>query len=193
MNSEKECRTANRRLAKVAVQCSADTFVVNQSLILRINIYGENRHLRQAPKRYLQPKKMTDNMKGIFFFLFLLIALSSNAQNNTEREKMIIGKWKYNTASDSPAEVDTADFYKPLNERKIRVFLSELKIKKRTAKLTDFPEKLNATWEIKNKDELYFFLENKKILKYIIIKLNDDTLELREPDATISTLEYFKK
>jgi len=43
--------SANRRLAKVAVQCSADTFVVNQSLVLRINICGENRHLRQAPNR----------------------------------------------------------------------------------------------------------------------------------------------
>jgi len=42
-------------LAKVAVQCSADTFVINQSLLLRINIYGENRHLRQAPKRWWQP------------------------------------------------------------------------------------------------------------------------------------------
>ncbi len=31
----------NTGLAKVAVQCSADTFVVNQSLILRINIYAE--------------------------------------------------------------------------------------------------------------------------------------------------------
>jgi hypothetical protein len=31
----------NRGLAKVAVQCSADTFVVNQSLVLRINICGE--------------------------------------------------------------------------------------------------------------------------------------------------------
>ena len=38
-------------LAKVAVQCSADTFVVNQSLVLRINICGKNRHLRQAAKR----------------------------------------------------------------------------------------------------------------------------------------------
>jgi len=38
----------NRRLAKVAVQCSADSFVVNQSLVLRINICGENRHLHQA-------------------------------------------------------------------------------------------------------------------------------------------------
>jgi hypothetical protein len=44
----------NTGLAKVAVQCSADTFVVNQSLVLRINISGENRHLRQARKRYAQ-------------------------------------------------------------------------------------------------------------------------------------------
>ncbi len=41
----------NTGLAKVAVQCSADTFVVNQSLVLRINICSENRHLRQARKR----------------------------------------------------------------------------------------------------------------------------------------------
>ena len=42
----------NTGLAKVAVQCSADTFVVNQSLVLRIKICGENRHLRQARNRY---------------------------------------------------------------------------------------------------------------------------------------------
>jgi len=41
----------NSGLAKVAVQCSAANFVVNQTLVLRINICGENRHLRQAPKR----------------------------------------------------------------------------------------------------------------------------------------------
>ena len=44
-------RTHNTGLAKVAVQCSADTFVVNQNLVRRINICGENRHLRQARKR----------------------------------------------------------------------------------------------------------------------------------------------
>ena len=46
----------NTGLAKVAVQCSADTFVVTQSLVLRINIDsyrdGVNRHLRQARNRY---------------------------------------------------------------------------------------------------------------------------------------------
>ena len=43
---------ANTDLAKAAVQCSADAFVVNQSLVHRINICGENRHLRQARNRY---------------------------------------------------------------------------------------------------------------------------------------------
>jgi hypothetical protein len=47
----------NTGLAKVAVQCSADTFVVNQSLVLRINICGENRHLRQARKRQVVKKQ----------------------------------------------------------------------------------------------------------------------------------------
>jgi hypothetical protein len=42
-------------LAKVAVSFSADTFLVNQTLVIRINICGENRHLRQARKRYVQP------------------------------------------------------------------------------------------------------------------------------------------
>jgi hypothetical protein len=49
---EKEGRRHNTGLAKVAVQCSADTFLVNQSLVLRINICGENRHLRQARNRH---------------------------------------------------------------------------------------------------------------------------------------------
>lgn len=53
MTTLDERKTAyNTGLAKVAVKCSADTFVVNQSLVLRINICGENRHLRQARKRY---------------------------------------------------------------------------------------------------------------------------------------------
>jgi hypothetical protein len=54
-NANIEARTANTGLAKVAVQYSEDTFVVNQNLVLRINICGESRHLRQARERYLQP------------------------------------------------------------------------------------------------------------------------------------------
>jgi hypothetical protein len=52
----------NTGLAKVAGQCSADRFVVNQTLVLRINICGENRHLRQARKRYAS---LHDKIKSI--------------------------------------------------------------------------------------------------------------------------------
>ena len=55
----------NSGLAKVAVQCSADTFVVNQSLVLRINICGENRHLRQAANRVC----LEQHLKGSWCFI----------------------------------------------------------------------------------------------------------------------------
>jgi hypothetical protein len=49
--------TAYRGLAKVVVRCSADTFVVKQSLVFRINPdsyrYGENPQLIKAAYRYL--------------------------------------------------------------------------------------------------------------------------------------------
>lgn len=65
---EEKHRTDNTGLAKVAVQCTADTFVVNQTLVLRINICGENRHLRQARKRCvpLQTKVQTINKWDYF-------------------------------------------------------------------------------------------------------------------------------
>jgi len=49
--TKEEHRTDNTGFAKVAVQCSADTFVVNQTLVLRINICGENRQLLIHAKR----------------------------------------------------------------------------------------------------------------------------------------------
>jgi len=51
----KSARTANTGFAKVTIHYSAGIFVINQSLVLRINICGENRHLRQArnPSRQL--------------------------------------------------------------------------------------------------------------------------------------------
>lgn len=56
----------NTGLAKVAVQCSADTFVVNQSFVIRINICSENRHLRQVRNRYGQFMKLEcKHQKGI--------------------------------------------------------------------------------------------------------------------------------
>jgi hypothetical protein len=40
----------NSTFAIGGVSCSKDTFVVNQSLVLRIKIYRENRHLRPSWK-----------------------------------------------------------------------------------------------------------------------------------------------
>jgi hypothetical protein len=56
--ADERTTATNTGLAKVAIQCSADTFVVNHNLVLRINICAENRHLRQAPnvKGKLEPK-----------------------------------------------------------------------------------------------------------------------------------------
>jgi hypothetical protein len=53
-------------LAKVAVYCSAETFMDKQTLVLRINICGKNRHLRQARNRYVPlntPAKPTHQEK----------------------------------------------------------------------------------------------------------------------------------
>ena len=49
-----KARTANTGFAKESVKYSGETFVINQSLVSRINICGKNRHLRQARKVYLQ-------------------------------------------------------------------------------------------------------------------------------------------
>ena len=47
-----KARPANSTYKKLSVQCSAETFVVNQTLVLRINICGENRQLLLAAKCY---------------------------------------------------------------------------------------------------------------------------------------------
>ena len=44
----------NSTYKKLAVQCSADTFVVNQCLVLRMSICDENRQLLVAAKRCTQ-------------------------------------------------------------------------------------------------------------------------------------------
>ncbi len=49
-----EARTTNRRLAKVAVQCTADSFVVKQTLVFQIKFCGKSPALRVAANRYSQ-------------------------------------------------------------------------------------------------------------------------------------------
>ena len=131
-------------------------------------------------------------MNKVLIFLFLISFLTLKAQNRNKQEKLILGTWKYNVAYDTIAEVDTTDFYKPYTEREKKMFFTKIWVKKTTAKLSDYTDKWNVTWEIKNSNELYFFLDDKKILKYLIIKLTNNTLELREPNSKVSTLGYYK-
>jgi len=50
IGDRKESQTDNRRLAKVAFQCSKDTFLFNNTLVIRINICGKNHHLHEPAK-----------------------------------------------------------------------------------------------------------------------------------------------
>ena len=53
-NGQIEARTDNSTYKKLAVQCPADSLVVNKTLVLRIKICGENRQLLVAENRYKQ-------------------------------------------------------------------------------------------------------------------------------------------
>lgn len=54
-DDRKESRTANIGLPQWGLTCFYDTFVVNQSAVLRLNFCAKNHPLRQAEKRYKQP------------------------------------------------------------------------------------------------------------------------------------------
>jgi hypothetical protein len=45
---DRKIAAANISFAKVAVQCSADTFVVNEKLVFRFNICAKNRHIAKS-------------------------------------------------------------------------------------------------------------------------------------------------
>jgi len=51
---DKISTTYNSTYKKLAVQCSADTFGVNQTFVLRMHICGKNRQVLVAAKRYKQ-------------------------------------------------------------------------------------------------------------------------------------------
>jgi len=51
---QRKARTANKGFAIAGVQCFADTFVDNQTLVLRINIYAEKPTHRKPANRYRQ-------------------------------------------------------------------------------------------------------------------------------------------
>lgn len=52
MTDEQITTTANSGLAKGGVSCFVETFVVNQTFVLRMSFCGKNPALRQAQSRY---------------------------------------------------------------------------------------------------------------------------------------------
>lgn len=75
------------RLAKVAVTCPADSFVVNQTLVLRMKFCAENRHLRQAQKRYCNELfifAMVIGVNNLVIVLFITIKSQVDEINSTK-------------------------------------------------------------------------------------------------------------
>jgi hypothetical protein len=65
--------------------------VVNQSLILRINICGKNRHLRQAAKRYAQCRG-TDSVLRTLALLFAALSHATPKQAKEPRATKLYKK-----------------------------------------------------------------------------------------------------
>ena len=143
----------------------------------------------QSPARWLPIQNVLNNMKvNILISILILGSFTLKGQTTQEINKMILGKWEYNVAYDTIAVSNLGNENKTNN-----VFLTDIVIKSKKAKLRSAPEQWNATWEIKNSNELYFYLDNSKVLKYLITKLTSNSLELREFGLDISTLGYKKK
>ena len=73
MTDEQITTTANSGLAKGGVSCFVETFVVNQTFVLRMNFCGKNPALRQATTRYMlcldKHTAEKPTQKFILFFL----------------------------------------------------------------------------------------------------------------------------
>lgn len=120
---------------------------------------------------------------------FLLLTAASQLQAQQQiNEIQLAGKWKYDIAYDTIAvAIDTSHFHGP---RKEQWFFTDITIKKDRAILSNTQEKWIARWEIKNKNELHFYLDNNKVLSYRITRLIGRKLELKEMEEPASTIGY---
>ncbi|MGN7986051.1 hypothetical protein ACTJKC_01855 [Pedobacter sp. 22226] len=126
-----------------------------------------------------------------FIIAFLLLTAVTQLQAQQQiGEKQLFGKWKYDIAYDTIAvSIDTSHFH---SLRKEQWFFTDITIKKDRAILFDTQEKWSPRWEIKNKDELYFYLDNNKTLSYRITRLTGRKLELKAMEEPASTIGYIR-
>jgi cyanophycinase-like exopeptidase len=81
-----ESRPPNSTFAIGGVSCSLGSFVETESFMLRINICGKNRYLRQGPNRYASFQKQQykiKNMKKILLSVLMTIPFIGFGQNYT--------------------------------------------------------------------------------------------------------------
>jgi len=89
MDRKHECKTgANTGLAKVAVQCSTDTFVVNQSLVLRIKIFFKKKQNLIQDVRLIPAlgggnieEQTISALQGLGFILICLLSKNPDLPN----------------------------------------------------------------------------------------------------------------
>ena len=108
-----EARRHNSTYPKGGVSCSKDSFVVAESLVLRMNICGKSPALRVAAKRWVQVQEDNDTADN----LLLKDKKKKNDIMNSPRTKLHICKPRHTSRcfslqkssflADAPQEIDT--------------------------------------------------------------------------------------
>jgi len=120
-------------------------------------------------------------------FIFFFATYSYAQSEKTDYKNLLIGKWEYNISYDTIAVVDDG------RNRSDNFFFTDMIISKDKIKILDSAEKLDGNWELKNNNQLFIYLKNKKILQYFITKLDNENIELQVFGFPIPTLGYKRK
>ncbi|MCE6991441.1 hypothetical protein [Dyadobacter sp. CY323] len=135
-------------------------------------------------------KKSSHFMKTDLLGLILLMFVTtfSRGQNiKTEYNKLLIGSWEYDVAYDTVGVASNGI------EETENFFFKDMIVTENKVRISDMTAKWNGRWEIKNTDELFIYLNNKKTLKYCITKLQDKNIELQSFGDAFPTLGYKRK
>ncbi|WP_128414206.1 hypothetical protein [Chryseobacterium sp. Leaf394] len=120
-------------------------------------------------------------------FILFFATYSSAQSEKLDYKNLLIGKWEYNIAYDTIAVVDDG------KNRSENFFFTDMKISKDKIKISDYNEKLDGHWELKNYNQLFIYLKNKKVLKYSITTLDNENIELQIFGFPIPTLGFKRK
>ena len=129
-------------------------------------------------------------LKIIYCFVLAFLIHPSVFGQKPDTNRMILGTWNYNTAYDTIA---VAAINNPVDTLSVYPFVSRLSIKEKDAILFDDSKKLKAKWQINDSNQIIFFLQDGRVLKYTITDITPHSLELKEESGQGSTIGYKKK